>query len=327
MARSVVYARRAVTPYAASAVALRNAYQVGKYLGRKVASYAKGSQNKTASKSVISSGPITTQHDVSLRYRRKSMPRRKRKAWKSFTNKVKHVMLQMNSLTSFTSDNLRSNFTTTTNQQTVFGVYLGGTGASNNDELLAAFKAAYSSALSSSTVDDYKLFIKSMCLDVQLSNTGSNGIILDVYELIARKADNASSETIGNMYSRLYNEQTVGALGSLLPDSPSSTPFQNALFLQKWKIMKKKEILLGSGQVTTMQMRVPYNRTLQGKTIESNPSYIPGVTRAYLFQARGVPVNSAGTVNAAAIDISMCCQHTVTFGIPPGSQRSTASDL
>lgn len=275
---------------------------------------------------VSSSGPITTQYDQSTRYRRKRMPARKRRQWKRFTKKVRHVMLQMNSLTSFTNDNYRTINSWVANAQASFGVYLGGTGVSSNDEILAMFKSAYSAALTNTTVDDYKLFIKSLCLDVQLTNTGSFGAIIDVYELIARASDNNSAETIGSMFARLYLEQNPSALGSPDPSSPAVTAFQNGMFLTKWKVLRKKEILLGVGQVTTMQMRNPYNRIMQGKTVESNNSYIPGFTRAYLFQARGVPRNNAGTAELPSGEITMCCQITGTYGIPPGSSRATASD-
>lgn len=306
---------------AAKRVAIYGAKKALPYVGNYLASqYGK--------KRASSAAPITTQYDVSTRYVKKRMPRRRRKAWVSFTKKVRHVMLQMNSLTSYTNDTLKSINTFAANNQATWGAYLGGTSSTDNDELLGMFKAAYSGLLTSTTVDDYKLFIKSLCLDVQLRNTGATAdVIVDVYELIARAADNQAAESIGTQYSRLYSEQNPGSIGSVTPTSPASTPFQNGLFLQKWRILKKKEILLSVGTVTTLQMRLPYNRIMQGKTVESNLSYIPGFTRAYLFQARGVPRNNAGVAELQAGEVTMCTQITGVYGIPPGSQRATASDL
>lgn len=311
-----------------SAVLPRISYKVGQYLGKRTANYFKQSQSQSSQKRarVTSSGPITTQYDQSKRYQRKSMPKRRRKQWVRFSKRVRHVMLQLSPLTTFTNDNNRVVNSWVANTQTTWGVYLGGVGVTDNDEILGMFKAAYSAAITPSNVDDYKLFIKSMCLDVQLSNTGSAGCVVDVYELIARAGDNNAAETIGAMYNRLYLEMALAQIGTTSPGSPASTPFVNALFLQKWKILKKREILLGVGQVTTMQMRNPYNRIMQGKTVESNNSYIPGVTRAYLFQARGVPRNAAGTAELQAGEVTMCTQFSGTYAKPPGDVRTTASD-
>lgn len=274
-------------------------------------------------KSITSSAPITTQHDVSNRYRRKPMPRYRRKKWKKFTNQVKHVMMQMNALSTYTIDFI-NNETWAVDKQVIFGFMLGGTQATNNDELFQIFRQAYSSAITTSTVDDYKLFVKSLCLDVQLTNTGTAGCIVDVYTVIARSSDTVA-ETIGTQYLRLYAEQNSGAGGvgtTVDANSPASTPFNNGPWLQKWKILSKKEISLGVGSVTTMQLRNAANRILQGKTIESNPSYIPGYTRAFLFQVRGV---GTSVPNLAAGQITASRQFTVSYGIPP-SGRNAAAD-
>lgn len=252
------------------------------------------------------------------------MPKYRRRRWRKFTNKVKHVMLQMNALSTYTVD-ITQNYSWTANTQTTFGWMLGGTTTTNNDELFQVFREAYGSGLTTGTVDDYKLFIKAIVQDIQISNTGSAGAIVDVYTIIARKSDNVN-ENLGSQYTRLYAEIAGAQVTGGNANSPASTPFQNGLFLQKWKILNKKEILLGVGQSTTMQMRNAANRVMQGKYIESNPSYIPGYTRAYLFQVRGVPRDVAGTSDLAPGQVTLARQLTLTYGIPPGAQRETAAD-
>lgn len=310
-----------------SPTALRAAYKVGAYLGKRTASYmqSRSKRRNTGKQSKITSpGPITEQYDVSTRYRRKSMPKYRRRRWRQFTNKVKHVMLQMNALQTYSVDVI-DNQTWGINTQQTFGCMLGGTQFPTNDELFQVFRNAYGSGLTTTTVDDYKLFIKSICMDVQITNTGSQGCIVDCYTLIARAQDNVT-EGIAAQYSRLYAEQQGANVGAPFPTSPASTPFQNGQFLQKWKVLNKKEVLLGVGNVTTMQLRNAANRTMQGKTIESNPSYIPGYTRAFLFQVRGVPENAAGVAQLCAGTVTFARQWTVTYGIPPQT-RNTSADL
>lgn len=283
----------------------------------------------TRSKRMYDSGPITEQHDAARRYLRRPMPRFKRRRWRSFTKRVQHVMLQSQALMSYTRD-LTTSETWLANKQVTFGYYLGGTLFGENDELNQAFRSAYG-LITSTSLDDYKLFIKAMSLDLQLTNTGDSSCIVDVYTLNARKSSNAAPQSIGTQYSTLYLEQQPGQTGvGPGPDEPSSTPFQNGLFCSYWKVMQKKEILLGPGNVTTMQMRLPYNRMMYGKILEYNQSYIPGVTRAYLIQVRGTPEVLVGPplVNQLSPGrVTVSRQWTVTFGIPPGNTRAQASDV
>lgn len=290
-------------------------------------------KSRFKNKAAMNASPITTQHDLSYRYRRKAMPRYRRRRWKRFTRQVKHVMLQMNSLTSYSQD-FSKRVTWSANDQATFGVMLGGTTPTNNDELYQIFRQAYGLSVTPTNVDSYKLYVKSMCLDVQITNTGSNGAILDVYELVCRKnwirsvEGVTTDETLEQSYATTYAEMDAVATG-VTPDanSPASTPFQNGLFLKYWRIMRKKEILLGAGSVTTMQMRNPANKTLLGTVIETHRQAIPGFTRAYLFQVRGTPRNNSGTAELGAGEVAFATQHSVVWAIPPGSTITAAGDI
>lgn len=288
-----------------------------------------GASRKQASSGRVASitpGVITTQHDVAGRYRRKAMPRRRRQAWKAFSHKVKHVVLQMGALRSLTNDNYNRVISWAAGAQNTFGQMLGGVNCTDNDEMLAMFKAVYGAALSVNTIDRFKLFIKSLCLDIQLRNTGSQGAIVDVYTLICRTSDKAGNR-IEVSYVNAFNEQATSLIGSLTVANPATTPFQNPLFTSMWKIISKKEILLGAGQVTTMQMRLPYNKMFYGKKLENNEQAVPGFTRAYLFQARGVPVNSSGTPELAAGELVIAGQITGSYAVPPDGGVATTGQL
>lgn len=300
--------------------------RIANAVASRVKTAASRTRTATRTKRMYDSGPITEQYDAARRYQRRPMPRRKRRLWRSFTKRVQHVMLQSQALMSYTRD-LVSNETWAINKQGTFGYYLGGTTFTDNDELLQAFRNAYGSALTSTTVDDYKLFIKAMSLDIQITNTGTQSCVVDVYTCLARKASNAGGQSIGSQYIALYGEQNSGQVVGPSWNEPSSTPFQNSLWCGYWKILQKKEILLGPGNTTTMQLRLPYNRMMYGKLLEYNLSYLPGITRAYLFQVRGVPRDNAGTAELAAGQVTIGRQWTVTYGLPPGNTRAQASDV
>lgn len=282
------------------------------------ATAAAAAYKASGKKSAIDAGVISTQRDFATRYVRKRMPRRRRKRWVRFGKRVQHVIMQTQPLQTYTVDYAGAVKSFAVNLQTTDGQMLGGVSPSNNDELLQVFKAVYGSALTISTIDKYKIFLKSMCLDVQLKNTGTSTVIVDVYTLLCRKSDKDSNR-IDVSYTNAFAEQSAGSGGTVSATNPSTTVFQNPLFCSMWKILGKKEMLLGAGQTSTLQMRIPYNRWLNGKLLENNLQAIPGLTRAYLFQMRGAPENNVGTARLAAGEVTWMCQCTVAFGVPPSS--------
>lgn len=275
----------------------------------------------------IEPNAITTQHDTAVRYRRRRMPRRRRKQWTRFSKKVKHVMLQMQGLQTYVIDNPGAVQPVAVDTQVTDGWMLGGTQSVGNDELFQIFRAAFSAALTTTTVAPYKLFLKSMCLDIQIRNTHATvPCIIDVYTLIARQ-DYSSAANIKTQYDATFVQQGPMFIGAVTPGNPGVTPFQNGPFLKMWKILSKKEYFLSSGGMATMQLRIPFNRMISGRTIMSQQSQIRGLTRAFLFQARGPPTNNAGSAQLNATEFTWKGQCTVVFGVPPGQVLDETAEL
>lgn len=277
------------------------------------------------------SSVISTQHDQSLRYRKTRMPRRRRNRWKRFTRRVKHVMLQMQQLVSYTKRYTSPLKSWLVNEQMTDGQMLGGTTVTDNDELFQIFRNYYGSGFTTSTVDDLKLFVKSACLDMQITNTGVAGCVVDVYFLKARKSY-ATATRLDQQYLLTYAEMPSGVAGSLVgtpaPADPATTPFQNSMFCEFWRIIAKKEVILATGQTTTLQIRLPTNKRIQGKVLENSLSMIPGYSMGILMQARGVPVAGAVTpfdTLLAAGSINWSSQVTVCYAQPPGTTRTTTA--
>lgn len=271
-------------------------------------------------------GVISTQHDVAGRYRRKRMPRRKRKKWIGFSRKVSHSIMQLQPLLSYTYDIIGPRKQFSANTQVTDGQMLGVVEATNNNEILQMFRAAYGALLTRSTLDKYRLFVKSLCLDVQITNTGLGSIIIDVYTVIARQNSSLTGR-IDVQYTDAFAEQSLlPGGGTVDPANPSTTPFQNPLFCSLWKILSKKEILLGAGQTTTMQLRIPYNRYLSGKYME-NVNILKNFTRAFLFQGRGTPEypGTGGVGQLRAGEFTWMAQITCAFGLPPTAAVSAST--
>lgn len=234
-------------------------------------------------------------------------------------------MLQMGATQSIT--NVLNTFKSwAVDVQNYQGIMLGGTNVANNQELFDAFRAAYGSGLAFADCDDLKLFIKSLCLDIQLNNNGTNTAIIEIYHLICRKGlptntaiDQQFTDAFGELNTQSGFTKSVTDIGN--------TPFQNPIFCSHWKILKKEQVQLGPGELSTLQIRIPRNKMLHGRTLESNPQALKGFTRGILFFMKGEPTNNAGTAQTAAGEIVFSFQHTVNYQIPPGSTRAQTANL
>lgn len=273
-----------------------------------------GSYVKSRLGSARESAPITNQFDARLRYKRKPMPKARRLRWKKFSGKVKHVMLQATPLQNYVCDNLGGVQTAATDQQNTFSAILGGTQVTNNDELMRIFFQQFGVA-TAALCAPYVLYVKSMSLDIQITNTGTSRAVIDVYTVMCRKSYELSSQ-IADQYNLLFNEQSN--LGGRSSTHPATTPFQNPLFCKYWRITKKSEIILGAGNYTTLQMRIPYNKKIYGRQIISFPQGIPGISRGYLFQVRGAPEDNLGSARLASATVTWKAQTTVNYCRPPG---------
>lgn len=282
----------------------------------------KATMAKAPRKRVIQPRTTTEQRDSRVGYVKRRMPRRMRRRWKSFTRKVQHVMLQMGATQTF-SQKFATLKSYAADQQNYWGYMLGGVSATNNDELLKAFRVAYGSALPLADLDDYKLFIKSLCLDIQFNNnsTDNKTSIVEIYHLRCRKSYNTAT-ALDTQFLDTFNEIPAQSGFTRSITDPGYTPFQNSLFCSYWTIAKKEQIQLGPGELSTMQIRIPYNRMMYGKKLETNPAQIAGFTRGLLFIVKGEPENSAGTARLSSGEIVWTTQTTVNYQIPPSTTRT-----
>lgn len=290
----------------------------GKRIATRAYQGAKSSIKRFRSRSASAGGgsAVSFQNDMALRYQRKRMPRRRRRAWKRFGRKVKHVMLQMQPLRMYVSDNLGSRTTWSADAQAIFGATLLGTQITNNDEVLQVFKDAYSTATAAASTS-YSIYIKSACLDVQLTNGDATyPCYLDVYYLRPRKPWE-SADQIGSVFTNSYGEmQTITANTAT---NPAVTAFQNPIFCSYFKITKKVEHLLAPGQTRSLQVRLPMNQYVQGKRLVNEPMMLKNGI-ALLFMSRGVPQTDGATgAQLAGGTIYWKCQHTIVYGVPPSS--------
>jgi len=302
---------RAVTPFLSGAAASAGASIAGMMRGK----------SKT-----IEPQANTYQHDTRTRYRRRPMPRRRKKRWVRFVKRVKHVSLSMQPLQIYTTEGV-SNQTSSANQGGIYSRIIGGTQVSGNDELKLTFQKAYNLA-SAADCRPYKLYLKSICLDVEVTNTGSQPVILDCYTLQIRKSYDGAS-TLHDHWSTSIGEISSPAGGGTVSATKTAvTLFDAPNFCSFWRVMKKTEYIIGGGNTITLQMRMPADRYIDGKQIENSPQGLVGMSKAFFFTWHGVPSNrgGAGAAQFDATTLTFGWQTVVHYAVPPGSiQKESGS--
>lgn len=279
--------------------------------------FSRGTQS--GGRAISSSTPVTTQFDMSSRYRYKRMNRRKRRRWVSAVKRNAFMDQKAQPLQTSTFDFCqRSTYAVDSQASFGFCLYpvdmgLAGEQEDLKDMFIQAFSAANSPWL------NRKIYMKSACIDVQLCNTGTVNAILDVYTIVCKLNWPTASQGLGTIWSTTFGEQT--AITAASSTNPANTPFQNPNFCRHFKILSKKEILLGAGQTTTLQMRDPKSHLLSGRKLTDQPNCIPYLTRGFFFQVRGIPQYNAGSSPQqflAAGEITCGIQKTYNWAFTPG---------
>lgn len=266
----------------------------------------------------------TYQHDAEKRYQRRPMPRRKKRRWVRFTKKVKHVTLQMQPLQVYTQEGT-VNVTSAVNQGNAWSRMLGGIAVSGNDEILQSFQSAYN-VVGASNCYDYRLYLKSICMDVEVTNNGSGPVIIDVYTIAVRKPYDVAT-SVHNLYSTSLSELAATPNGGTVTNTKTAlTPFDAPNFTTFWRVLKKTEYIIGAGNTVTLQLRSAADKYIEGKSMSSSVQGMRGLTKAFLFTWHGQPTNH-GTSGAAQFDstaLTFGWQTVVHYAVSPSSTLKEA---
>lgn len=260
-------------------------------------------------------GGITTeQRDSSVRY----VSRRGRRRTSRFVRRVQDVMLRMGATQTF-SIRFGGLTNVSTNQQQWQGQILGGAFPTNNDEVFQAFRNAYGTGVTSTNIDSYRLFIKSICLDIQITNSSDKNMILEMYTLKASKPWTAA-DRLATQLTTCITETDQPTGFTFTANDPGWTLFQVPQFCQYWTVVRKQQIVISAGETTTLQIRMSMNRMVNGKELETRQQTIRGA-RALFWSAKGAPeVDGVGTGQQYAdgqfVWTSQC---TVNYQMPPGN--------
>lgn len=258
----------------------------------------------------------TFQRDASRQYSRTSAPRSVRRRTRRFISRVNNVISNAQPLQIYTTRTV-ANGAAAADTQSYVG-YMVGT----QTHLLDMFTQAYNETASTDIAYNRRLIVKNMCIDYQVTNTGSYPIILDVYHCICRastKTNVTPATLFSNGISALSAPAGLATGTALAATDPELTLFENPLFCKHFKIKSKKEVLIATGNTVTFQLRKSKNREFEMQRVNAAFGYYPGYSEGLFFMWRGTPRNTGGgaTAELSACSITIATQVTGHYGIPP----------
>lgn len=250
----------------------------------KLGTYYGGS--RTALRNGTDNAPVTSQYDVRTWYKKKNMPRRKKKKWVKFKKQVNAVFNKQIAPTYFL---YRTTATVTAIEGTQHWasvmLYTGGTGSAPNNDLGRIAEGVQGS---SGNQLGTKFRFESACLDLLMRNAGTGTCLVDVYTIYCRKdvpSVYASPFILISTLEQLANQDTN--TDTKISDTDIGyTPFHNPMFCSYYKVAKKRTLTLTGGGVSEIQMRDAKNRKMWGLDYY-NKSSLKGWTKGYLLCIRG----------------------------------------
>lgn len=313
------------TPYGKYA---RTAWNIATTTANAYKRYKSYTGTKNKRKTYVRQG-VTGHHDSTNIYRRKRMPRRRRRMWQKFSKKVNYIINKQIAPSSLIRTVVIARDAPARNQQllAVASLYSGyGSNADLSDDQITLLKDCAARAYGDST-KYYQAQVKvtSAVLDVTVENRSDDDLAIpsmcdcevDVYELQCLRDVMVQDATQNNrdIYDFIINccneqprpvvtDLTGGAnIGSVLDSTTVGwTPFANSRFCKYFRVLKKTKKYMTPGGYFTYQIRAPADKIVKGNAIDTPfdgggtstvvfPLFTKN-TRVLLFIAKGEPLTS-----------------------------------
>lgn len=292
--------------WAGSGLAAAAAYAVGRFRGT-------GGRGRH----VRSGQGVTNQHDRSRVYRKRGMPRFKKRSWKRFSRKVNAVAEKsLGSKTIVFNDAVSLIGTPGTTEQLWGNIALypmNHSSISYLDDM---------KNIENNSTGDYgvttKYLFQSGVLDMTLVNTsfddaeGDVPIELDVYEISSSSSwqENSGTPSLIGVFDQGFTDTTAegSAATQLARTQRGVTPWDcpQALGSYKIKIWKKTKYFLGGGSWMTYQIRDPKRHVVDAKNMrEWDSTNKPGLTRWLLLVAKVLPGANIITTGNVSLEVGI----------------------
>jgi hypothetical protein len=257
---------------------------------------------------------VTTEHDRQLLYRKKSMPRGKKKKWQAFKRKVKAVAeKELGSRTVLFNKSVSGTNNISTKHGIAFVQLYGAksTQSQNNDldQIYQNENILDPTALRGETIDPTTKFIfQSAVLDITVRNVSYLSstptvvadfltLEVDIYEITINHYANDPATTFNSIQDYFStssaDSKDIGGTGTGIEvDFRGATPWEipHALSQFKMKILKKTKYFLTGGRTLTYQYRDPKRRVISRSRMQRlSGCNMPGWTHHVMMIFKAVP--------------------------------------
>lgn len=348
------YQRRQLAAHGAANLAFRAApyaragvQQLSRYVQRRMQS--KGTQAK--SQATHSGQGVTFESDKARVYRRKRMPKRKRRKWRKLIKLDRAIDLKKCGSRTYVFNAQETDESNVAGEQGVFHcalysgestlkTYLGDVQyiCKTDNELSPTADLGVTVSRTS------KLFFMSGVLDLTIRNTSyfpSGGSLsglatleVDIYEVISKRPwfekDDATTLKAWPNIQQLFTEcegdmKGINNADPLEYNFRGVTPWDQTYALSRFgiKILKKTKYRISNGNTITYQMRDPKNRVIsknRGKELAG--VNVPGWTRHVLIYYKTIPGILVGTdPGATSQQISIGITRKYMYKVENGTEK------
>lgn len=283
-----------------------------------------GSGSRTRTRESGRSGVgVTTDRDFRNVYRKKWMPKRRKRQWKRFTRKVEAVAEKKRGTFSLVFNTVRRE-TVADNFQRMYGIslygYAGtavvGPDAYERDMFNIASSLKPGDSAITTEVWNRRIHFRSAVLDITFRNVHATAAVeLDIYEWICKK--DTPFPTLSDMVINGFTDpaaSTVAGSNTLTQDDVGTTPFQCPPALRYLTILKKTKVFIPINGTATYQIRKPANRWWGTSQLDEGTSLFfakRGWTCGLWMVQKGVPgMIAAVPARALSSDVVMSITRT-----------------
>lgn len=265
---------------------------------------------------------VTSQYDRRQIYRRKPMPRYKKKRWVGFVKKTNAVNLSKLGTKSIVFNDVFGEATASPLFQYAHCVALYGyAGSPDNATNEIGWQDVRRIGNNDITTDNYteKFVFSSAILDTTFHNTGTTKLEVDVYEIMCTGRNHGASWLQDYIVVQSATGAIDGVGTSLNLQQRGVTPFEfGGLSKLGYKIAKKTKFFSGPGEVFTYQMRDAKNRWVNGYDLYRFSAGSVGVhhkmTKCLVFIAKSVPGTPADQNGNYSIGCTRTYKYKVLLG-------------
>lgn len=276
---------------------------------------------------------ISQYHENRLMYRKKKMPRFKKRRWVSFKKKVQAVSLGSGKkLVLYHKDAVDYTPAADTQASGDLSLFTGfNQGFSGGYDLLRCNQLANNSLAVDASVTD-AILVKQATLNITFYNAGSTPAYIDLYWYRAKKdcintpyglfREGLQLSTLVSGKPPGVNEPITaftGASSMTVPESFGAVPFMSRPFCQTNTITKVTKHLVAPGQSIEFQIKDRRNRLFKNTIEQQNNQYslMKYVTRGVVPVVYGVPNAAAGSTGQYASSASIYCRREVSYQFYP----------